>query len=96
MQKKYQDSLNERKNLENRNEIIHMRLQRAIDLTEALNDEEVRWRKQYNDLYKKSDSIIAMVLVCSAAINYLGFMTQDYREKLIKNWLSYFADEMGK
>jgi hypothetical protein len=96
MQKKYQDSLNERKNLENRKEIIRMRLKRAVDLTEALDVEKVRWRSQYEDLFKKADSIIGVTLICSAAINYLGFMTQDYREKLLKNWINYCEKEMGK
>jgi hypothetical protein len=96
MQRKYQDSLSERKHLENRKDIIRLRLKRAVDLTEALDVEKVRWRNQYDHLYKKSDSIIGVALICAAAVNYLGYLTQDYREKLIKEWIMYFTNEMSK
>ena len=95
MQRKYEESVNERKHLENRKDIIRLRLQRAADLTEGLDVEKVRWMEQYTELNKKSDFLIVSSLICSAAVNYLGLMTQDYREKLIQGWIKYCANYMG-
>jgi dynein heavy chain, axonemal len=76
MQAKYDESLNERKLFENRKEMIKTRLERASELTKALETEKVRWTQQYEELSHDSSSIIGTSLIYAASVNYLGALTQ--------------------
>ena len=85
--KKYEESVNERRSLEERKELMKTRMNRATELTSALDTEKVRWASQYQELQKKANLIIGISLVSAGAVNYLGAMTQDYRTRLISEWL---------
>lgn len=89
LKKKYADSLQEKQSLENRTELMKLRMLRAMELTTALGTEKVRWSEQYEQLKQKADLITGISLISSGTVNYLGAMTQDYRAMLINEWLAY-------
>ena len=87
--KSYEESVNQRRTLENRKELMKTRMKRALVLTMALDTEKVRWTEQYEELKRQSDLIIGISLISAASINYLGAMTQDYRQSLTKDWINF-------
>ena len=92
LKQKYKESLEEKQSLENRKELMNLRMIRAIELTTALDTEKVRWSHQYEELQQQANLIIGISLISSGTVNYLGAMTQDYRVKLINDWIE-FCDE---
>lgn len=91
--RRYEESVNEKRILENRKELMRSRMQRAVELTEALDTEKERWTTQYESLKNQSNSIIGISLMSAAAINYLGAMSQDYRQSLLAQWMRYCNQE---
>jgi dynein heavy chain len=93
-QMQYQSSVEEKKKLENRKELMRSRMNRALELTSALDTEKVRWSEQYENLKLHSSFIIGDSILSAASVNYLGALSQDYREKLIKSWIDYFETNL--
>lgn len=56
--------------------MIRLRLERASELTKALETEKVRWTEQFEELSNGSSSIIGTSLIYAASVNYLGALTQ--------------------
>lgn len=92
---KYSDSLAQKQALEDRKELIKNRMNRAVELTAALETEKVRWTKQYEELMSQSELIIGVCLISAGAVNYLGAMTQDYRKNLITEWVTFCNEQIN-
>jgi hypothetical protein len=81
--------LNEKQALENKKELIKLRIVRAAELTAALDTEKVRWSNQYENLKNEAAYIIGHSLISAGAVNYLGPLTQDFRSKIQEKWIKF-------
>ena len=95
LKRKYEESLLAKQSLEDRKELMKLRMARALELTAALDTEKVRWSEQYEELREQANLIIGISLISSGTVNYLGAMTQDYRASLVNEWICYAADSIG-
>lgn len=86
IQKQYQDSVNQREALKQRQIITELRLQRASVLISALVDEKVRWQESVKVLDGKLKGLVGNTLVGAAAVAYLGPLTTAYRRDLLLEW----------
>ncbi|XP_070181014.1 dynein axonemal heavy chain 6-like [Littorina saxatilis] len=87
IQKQYQDSVNQREALQQRQVTTGLRLQRAAVLISALEDEEVRWAESVKVLDGKLKGLVGNTLVSAAAVAYLGPLTLSYRQELVAKWV---------
>lgn len=60
-----------------------------------IRDFKIRWAEQYKELEREANLIIGVSLVSAGAVNYLAAMTQDYRTKLLKDWVYYCNNEVN-
>ncbi|XP_035825271.1 dynein heavy chain 6, axonemal [Aplysia californica] len=92
IQKQYQDSVNQKEALIERQHVTGLRLQRAGVLISALADEEVRWSQSVKFLDMKLEGIVGDTLVGAASVAYLGAFTAHYRHLLLDTWVSMCKD----
>lgn len=77
----------EMQEIQDRYDLNSVRLNRAGRLTNALSDEEVRWRETVEELNRELFAVPGDVLVASACIAYLGAFSIDYRRQLSDEWI---------
>ncbi|KAL8598268.1 hypothetical protein ACOMHN_035218 [Nucella lapillus] len=88
IQRQYQDSVNQREALKQRQITTTLRLQRASVLIEALGDEKVRWLESVGMLDTKLQGLVGDTLVGAASVAYLGALTTSYRHQLVAQWVA--------
>ena len=86
LQKKCDDTLNEKNRLAIEVERCSQRLLRAEKLKHSLEDERVRWVETVAILNGQMKNIVGDVFLGVATISYLGPFVPDYRKDLITRW----------
>ncbi|XP_059157269.1 dynein axonemal heavy chain 6-like [Physella acuta] len=93
IQLQYQDSVDQREALKERQRITGLRIERASILVSALADEEVRWGQSVKVLDTKLEGIVGDTLVAAASVAYLGAFTSHYRQLLVEDWINMCKDK---
>lgn len=86
LQKRLNDTVNEKERLENEAAVTKGRLQRADVLTMGLADEGVRWRETVVGIRQEIVNLTGDVFLSSAAISYYGPFTGVYRNEIVDKW----------
>jgi dynein heavy chain len=92
LQKKCDDTLNEKNRLAIEVQRCSARLIRAEKLKHSLKDEKVRWTDTVALLKKQVKSLVGDVFLSAAVISYLGPFSGQYRDELKKMWRTRALD----
>ena len=84
MEKRYEESVQTKKDLARKVEDCQVKLVRSGKLIEALADEKIRWAQSIEVYDKQLETVVADVLICSGAVAYLGPFTGEFRRRLIQ------------
>ena len=87
LQKKCEDTVNEKARLEKETQLTKDRLVRAERLTGGLADESVRWAAAVGEYDAMIRALVGDVLLSAACISYFGAFTGVYRERMVAHWL---------
>ncbi|CAF1149286.1 unnamed protein product [Adineta steineri] len=88
LQVKYEDAVRKKTDYETKVEECNQRIVRAERLTTGLGDEKIRWQENVLMLDHALVNVIGDVLVCSGFIAYLGPFTAEYRDNMVKEWIT--------
>ncbi|XP_059153506.1 dynein axonemal heavy chain 1-like [Physella acuta] len=86
LQKQYNDSMNKKKNLEDKCKLCEGRLDRADKLINSLADEKDRWGDSIKNYERLIFNVAGDVLISAAFVAYLGPFTADYRSRMVSQW----------
>ena len=87
LQKKYEDSLQKRDNLDNQMHDSKIRIARAEKLTTQLAGEQTRWSKMVAKLESDRGQLLGDTLLAAAFIVYSGSFGMDSRKMLVSTWV---------
>ncbi len=87
LQKQYDESVEEKRHLEQQMQLTQARLKRAGRLTTSLADEQVRWLQAVEVYNKQISSVTGNVFVAAACVAYCGAFTNQYRQELVTQWI---------
>ena len=82
-----EDTLAEKKRLEDEVELTGNRLQRAEKLTVGLADEQVRWATSVETLGDQIEKLVGDIFISAACISYYGPFTGTYRTQMVLQWV---------
>ncbi len=88
LQRKYDDSMKKKADLEAEMAKTKVRLARADKLVGGLAGERIRWDKTVTQLLATRSQVIGDALLSAASVAYLGPFTADFRARLIKLWIN--------
>uniref|UniRef100_A0A1I8GGQ9 DHC_N2 domain-containing protein n=1 Tax=Macrostomum lignano TaxID=282301 RepID=A0A1I8GGQ9_9PLAT len=88
LQKKFDDTVGEKKTLEHELALTAARLKRAGKLTTALADEKDRWEVTVENFNKEIGDVVGNVFIAAACVSYYGAFTSEYRAELVNMWVS--------
>ena len=81
------ETLAEKKRLEDAVELTGNRLQRAEKLTVGLADEQVRWAASVETLGEQIERLVGDIFISAACISYYGPFTGTYRTQMVRGLL---------
>ena len=87
LEKTLNETLTEKKQLEDDTALTQGRLKRAEKLTVGLADEHVRWMATVATLDEKILQLIGDVFISAACISYYGPFTGIYRQQMVTEWI---------
>ena len=87
LEAQYEESTQQKTNLEAQMELAETQLLRANRLTTSLSDEKVRWHSEAQNLKAKIGDLPGNVAVAAASIAYLGAFTSSFRISLSRTWI---------
>ncbi|CAF1941259.1 unnamed protein product [Rotaria magnacalcarata] len=88
LQVKYEDAIRKKNEYETKVDECNQRIVRAERLTTGLGDEKVRWQENVSMLDHSLENVIGDVLVSSGFVAYLGPFTTEYRDNMVKEWIT--------
>ncbi|CAH1233746.1 DNAH10 [Branchiostoma lanceolatum] len=87
LSQKYEEAMREKRELQEEAEIMERRLIAADKLISGLGSENVRWRRDLEDLKEQRVRLLGDCLLASAFLSYLGAFSWDFRQDLLfKEW----------
>ena len=89
LQRKCQETVDEKDRLNKETQLTKDRLDRAEKLTSGLADEQVRWKASVDGFNQRIANLVGDVLLSAACISYYGAFTGVYRESITGQWLEY-------
>ncbi|OHT01787.1 Dynein heavy chain family protein [Tritrichomonas foetus] len=88
LQKQYEDSCNQQKELAQKIEQCEYRLKNASQLTSALDSERVRWTDNLSELSIKEKCLLGDTLLIALHVAYIGPFSFPYRQKIISKLIN--------
>uniref|UniRef100_UPI00398E963E dynein axonemal heavy chain 3-like n=1 Tax=Pristiophorus japonicus TaxID=55135 RepID=UPI00398E963E len=88
LQNQLSQKLTEKKQLEDSIEMTQLKLERAEKLINGLGGEKERWTDIAEHLEDTYQNIIGDVLLSASVVAYLGPFTPEFRQDVLKEWLS--------
>lgn len=82
LEKRYNDVINKKEQLENEIELCRQRISRSSKLTNGLKSENERWRECILKLEDEAKYVIGEVFIASAVISYFGVFSGQYRKRV--------------
>ena len=79
--------MEEKKELEDKQELTKARLERAHKLTGGLGSEAVRWSSAAEQLRKDRENLVGNIILSAGCVAYLGPFTAEYRAEMLNSWV---------
>ena len=87
LQDSYEQSVAEKKSLEDKKKECELKLDRAQKLVVGLKDEKERWGIEVEELKKTGDLLAGNSVIAAGMVAYSGPFTSEYRQELESSWI---------
>lgn len=87
LQRTYDVSMAQQKELQQKIDQCEYRLKNASQLTTALDSERVRWSENLVELNEKEKCLLGDAVLIALHVAYIGPFSYPYRSSIIENWL---------
>ena len=88
MEQQLEDSVNEKKRLEDEVDLCTVKLERAESLIGGLGGEGERWKESAAKLGIAYENLTGDMLIAAGMISYLGTFTMAFRDGIADSWVS--------
>ena len=86
LKKQLQDTLDEKQELKDKQELTSARLDRAETLTASLGSEQVSWTAGVKKLDGAITNLVGDVFISAACVSYFGAFTGLFRKEMVEHW----------
>ncbi|VDP76010.1 unnamed protein product [Echinostoma caproni] len=93
LNRRYEDAMSERQKLQEETDLMERRLIAADKLINGLSSEEVRWRRDMEELKVKRVKLLGDCVLGAAFLSYVGAFSWEYRKRMVYDeWQSWLVD----
>lgn len=86
LQRGFEEKMKQKEELNQKAEVLRLKLYRASLLLDGLSGEKVRWAETINDLDVEFDNLPGDCLLSTAFTSYVGPFVSSFREELLSLW----------
>ncbi|TPP59989.1 Dynein heavy chain 10 axonemal [Fasciola gigantica] len=93
LNRRYEEAMSERQKLQEETDLMERRLVAADKLINGLSSEEVRWRRDLEELKVKRVRLLGDCVLGAAFLSYVGAFSWEYRKRMVYNeWQTWLQD----